>query len=314
MQCFVILSQPSLQVQPTKGALHHPPSEQHLEGALLRRTAHQFQGPAANCLGPLHQFAARRPRQPRSPVVEGTGPTAVPAPTGRRPGPEYRRDAPPLPTAVPGCPPLCGTCAPSPSWPRRSLWAPFPGLHRLAVDDGRAGAGLPALGLSQLGMQCVMRPLPGAITTPGAEVMEHDAPRRPVMRQHPPGATGAQHVADGVDYLLTTVRDRRRPLGRWQQRFQQLPFSVAKVAGKGGSFHSPTLRPTPRLTPVCPCPNLDHVLGTLSGPKSIVSQHGNRKDFGASRRSLRQVALLAVGLAGAMTVMLWTPFRLWWPG
>ena len=70
-----------------------------------------------------------------------------------------------------------------------SLWAPFfRGLHRLTVDDGRAGTGLATLSLAQLGVQDAMYPLPGAITTPGTEVMEHDAPRRQVVGQHPPGA------------------------------------------------------------------------------------------------------------------------------
>ena len=196
---------------------------------------------------PNPPICPRRPRQPRSPVAQGSDPTVVPAPTRRRPGPEYRRDAPPPPTAVPGCPPRCGVCAPSPSWRRRSLWAPFfSGLHRLAVDDGRTGAALPTLGLSQRGMQCVMRPFPDAITTPGAEIMGHDAPGRQVMRQHPPGTTGAQHIADGVDYLPPRVRDRpTAPFGRWQQRFQQLPFSIAEVAGISSSVHTPNATPNP---------------------------------------------------------------------
>ena len=91
-----------------------------------------------------------------------------------------------------------------------------------------------------------MYPLPGAITTPGTEVVEHDAPRRQVVGQHPPGAPSAQHVADGVDDLPTRVGDGSAArFGRWQQWFQQLPFSVAEVAGIGWSFHAPTLRPTP---------------------------------------------------------------------
>ena len=163
-QCFVVLAQPPLQVQPAEGALHDPP-----------------------------------------------------------------------PAAAPGYPPRCGACGPSPSCPRRNLWAPFfRGLHRLAVDDGRAGTGLATLSLAQLGVQDVMYPLPGAITTPGTEVMEHDAPRRQVVGQHPPGATSAQHVADGVDDLPTGVGDGSAArFGRWQQGLEQLPFSVAEVAGIG---------------------------------------------------------------------------------
>ena len=122
---------------------------------------------------PTLPICRRRPHQPRSAVVEGNGPAAGSVPTGRRPGPECRRDALPPRAAVPGYPPRCGVCGPSPSCRRRSLWAPFfRGLHRLTVDDGRAGTGLATLSLAQLGVQDAMYPLPGAITTPGPEVVE----------------------------------------------------------------------------------------------------------------------------------------------
>ena len=172
--------------------------------------------------GPTPPTCRRRPRLPRSAVVAGTGPTSAATPIGRRPGPGHQRDEPPPPAAGPGCPPRCAACGPLPSCQRRNPWAPFfRGLHRLAVDDGGAGAALTALSLTQRGVQRAVGPLPDTILAPGAEVMEDDAPGRQVMRQHSPGTSGAQHVADGVDDLPTRVGDRPPArYGRRQQRFE----------------------------------------------------------------------------------------------
>ena len=63
-QCFVVFTEPPLQVEPTEGPFHDPPAGQHLEGVLPRRTAHQFQAPTAHQLGPLHQLAAVGPIGP----------------------------------------------------------------------------------------------------------------------------------------------------------------------------------------------------------------------------------------------------------
>ena len=63
-QCFVVLAQPPLQVQPAEGALHDPPPGQDLKGMLLCWAPHQLQGPAAHRPGPLYQFAAVGPISP----------------------------------------------------------------------------------------------------------------------------------------------------------------------------------------------------------------------------------------------------------
>ena len=116
-----------------------------------------------------------------------------------------------------------------------------------------------------------MYPLPGAITTPGAKVMEHDAPRWQVVGQHPPGATSAQHVADGVDDLPPGVGDGSAArFGRWQQGLEQLPFSVAEVAGIRWSFHTPKLRPTP-LSCLCISTPISTFLDALLDQSEITS-------------------------------------------
>ena len=164
--------------------------------------------------------------------------------TERRPDPEYRRDAPPLPAAAPEYLPRYGVSVRSPSGQRRSLWAPFfTSLYRLTVDDGCAGTGRAALSLSQTGMQLVIGSLPSSIPTPGAKVMEGNASEWQVMGQHPPGATSTQHIANGVHNLPTGVLDGSTArFGLGQQGFQQLPLPVAEVAGISRSCHASRLR------------------------------------------------------------------------
>ena len=230
------------------------------DGAPVPMSSHPLSWPT-----PL--ICHRRLHRPRSPAAWETGPSIGPAPTGRRPGLVYLLDAPPPPTAVPGCPPRCVTCARLPVYQRRSLWAPFfCGFHRLAVDDGSAGTGLTTLSLSQCGVQGIVRPLPGSVPAPGAEVVEYDTPRRQVVGQHPPRTPGAQYVADGVHDLPAGILERPAArLGRWQQGFQKLPLPSAEVAGITCSFHTPTLPSTPRLKPTCRQPNYNLFRHPLRG-------------------------------------------------
>ena len=220
---------------------------------------------------PTLPICRHRPHRPRLAAAWETGPTAWPGPTGHHLGPVHLRGAPPLPAAVPGYPPRCAACARSPVCRRRTLWAPFfRGLDRLAVDDRRAGTGLAALSLSQRGVQGVVGPLPSSVATPGAEVVEDDAPGRQVVGQHSPGAAGAQNVADGVDDLPPGVGDRPSArFGRWQQGFPKLPFPVADVAGVDSSFHTPTLHPTPKIMPLYRNTNSDLFRHPLSKPPPI---------------------------------------------
>ena len=185
-------------------------------------------GPTPDSSHPLPRPTApacrRRPRRPKLPLTGNMAPPYPLIPAWLRPDPECWPDAPPLPTTAPGYRPLCGACAPSPSCPHRSLLAPlFGSLHRLAVDDRCAGAGTAALGLTGLGPQGVVRPLPGSVPAPSTEVMEGSAPGWQVMRQHPPRTSGAQHIADGVHHLPARVLDGTAAgFGRRQQWFQQI--------------------------------------------------------------------------------------------
>ena len=207
-QTLIILAQTPLQIQPAEGAFHHPTPGQYLESMLLPGPAHQLQIPATRFLGPLHQLAAVGPVGPNYLQPGILPPADAPTPAWRRPGPVCWPDAPPLPATAPGYRPLCGACAPSPSCPHRNPLAPFFGsLYRLAVDDRCAGAGLAALRLTGPGPQGVMRSLPGSVPAPSAEVMKGSAPRWQIMRQHPPRASGAQHIADGIHHLPAGVFD-----------------------------------------------------------------------------------------------------------
>ena len=69
-----------------------------------------------------------------------------------------------------------------------------------------------------------MNPLQAPIPPLGSEVVERGPPWGQIVGKHPPSAPGAQHIADSVDYLPSGVLDwPASRLGRWQQRFQQLP-------------------------------------------------------------------------------------------
>ena len=55
-------------------------------------------------------------------------------------------------------------CVPLSVYRRRSLWAPFfRGLHRLAVDDRRAGRSLSSRRFPNPGSQGILNPLPSTV-------------------------------------------------------------------------------------------------------------------------------------------------------
>ena len=206
-------------------------------------------------LRPTAPACRHRHRRPKSPLTGDIAPPCPVIPAWRRSGPVCWPDAPPLPATAPGYRPLCGACAPLPSCPHRNLWAPlFGSLYRLAVDDSCARAGPASPDLTGPGPQGVMGPLPGSVPAPSAEVMEGGAPGWQVMRQHPPRASGAQHIADGVHHLPSRVLDGTAAGFGWrQQRPQQLPLPVVQVGGISWPFHAPRLRQPARSSPSCHC-------------------------------------------------------------
>ena len=112
------------------------------------------------------------------------------------------------------CPLRCGACVQQPVYRRHSLWAPFfRGLHRLAVDDGRAGRGFPSGGFPNPGTQGLPYPLPSPIISPLPKVPPDRAPRWQVVGHQPPGYAAPQHVQDAVDHF-PQVHGSGMPQGR----------------------------------------------------------------------------------------------------
>ncbi len=74
-------------------------------------------------------------------------------------------------------------------------------LHRLTIDDGRAGSRLAPLFLAHPFAQGGVHALPDPGVAPGAEVAPHRGPRRKLMRQGSPLASRAVQVQNGIDHF-----------------------------------------------------------------------------------------------------------------
>ena len=131
---------------------------------------------------------------------------------------------------------------------RHSRKAPFPrGSYRLAVDDRCAGTGPADLGLTGLGSQGVMLPLPGSVPAPSTEVMEGSTPGWQVVRHHSPGYPATQHVQDAVNHLPQIRSPGMSPgCTRGRQGFQQAPLGISQIGGIRSSVHTPKLTKTHR--------------------------------------------------------------------
>ncbi len=105
------------------------------------------------------------------------------------------------------------------SYPRLPF---FRRLHRLRIDDGGGGGLLLARFDANLLAQVVVDVRPYAFAAETAIVVMHRAPRRQIVRQHSPGATGAVEIEDAVDHFAHDDRARTatRFLGR-NVRFDQ---------------------------------------------------------------------------------------------
>src|SRR6266702_2090751 len=110
-----------------------------------------------------------------------------------------------------------------------------------------------------------MHPLPDPIIAPGAEVAPHRRPRRKLMRQGSPLATGTIQVQDGIDHFAH-VSGARMPtgLGGWNERLEDGPFLLTEITWVASSFHLPTssLVPFPGCSFLFPS-SLILPLGTL---------------------------------------------------
>src|SRR5204862_7352012 len=105
--------------------------------------------------------------------------------------------------------------------------AGFDGLDALAIDRRRRGRGLPADPLAVFHDQMVVDGLEQAVATKVQEPAIDAASWRKILGQHAPGATGPQHIEDGVHDLAHRPEPRPARLGRlWHERREDLPFCV----------------------------------------------------------------------------------------
>ena len=186
------------------------------------------------------------------------------------PGLARRLGAPPPPTAAPGYPPQYAVCGLAPACPRRTPEAPFfRGLHRLAVDDGPAGAGLAAQEPPHRGEQRVVNPRPGPSSPPNPKVV---VDRKPVPGQRGttiPPATGPSPTPDtsltsGVlvqRNWTNRVRKPTQPGGGWWNA----PWAGCPSAGRSWCA---TTRSHP-ITLVC-FNWLVHLSGTAVNGASLI--------------------------------------------
>ena len=124
----------------------------------------------------------------------------------------------------------------------------FCGLHRLSVNDGRAGSSFPTSSLPNPRPQGFFNAFPGAVIPPVAKVPPHSSPRRQVVRHHPPGYAATQHVQNAV-HCLTYVGDPGMAFGgvRRRQGRQFLPLRIGQITGIKFPTHSPSVTSIPFL-------------------------------------------------------------------
>src|SRR5688572_32820982 len=71
---------------------------------------------------------------------------------------------------------------------------------------------------------------PGAIETPLTKIVIDDAMRRQIMRDHAPSNPPANDIEDTVENLSFGIRfGSSSGFGRWDERFEEAPLSIAQV-------------------------------------------------------------------------------------
>lgn len=97
------------------------------------------------------------------------------------------------------------------SCPHRSPVVPFfRRLDRLAIQDRGTRFNMSSFSLAQFFAQSGVNALPRTVQAPGAKVRIDRFPRRKIMRDGAPLATGAQYIQDGIHNFATRMV-RRSP-------------------------------------------------------------------------------------------------------
>src|SRR5215218_6728719 len=110
-------------------------------------------------------------------------------------------------------------------------------LHRLGIDDSRAGLRISPEADPQTLADGRVDPFPGAVDAPETEVMVDGLPRWEVVGQEPPGAAATENVEDSVEDLAQRVEPGASgSLRNWQVGLDESPFGVGEV-GSVCSFH-----------------------------------------------------------------------------
>ena len=105
-------------------------------------------------------------------------------------------------------------------------------LHGLAVDDGGAGAFVPAGLVPDLGPQGVLDRLPRAIATPLPIVVMDRSPWGKVVGKHPPLDAAADEIEDGVEDFAAGRRTAAAlPVWAWESGAGQLPLGIGQIGG-----------------------------------------------------------------------------------
>lgn len=87
-----------------------------------------------------------------------------------------------------------------------------------------------------------------AVPVPKVEIAEQGAPRRQVLRNSPPLATGAENIKQAVKNLAhIDLTPAATPLGRRYQMLDQRPFRIRQIAGIAQTI--PIVFPTVRFRP-----------------------------------------------------------------
>ena len=191
-QFLIVLAKPPAPAQPCQCPLYHPPSGQHLEAMAVRAAAHHSQQPSAGGPSPLHQ-PARVGCVDSDVRSRGNRPTSL-ASTSLTPSRSWMLAA--LITTAKSNPMVSTTMCrlrPDTLLPALLLRGSFScGPHRLAVDEGPAGGGIPALALPDHAPQRLLHPFPSGIGSPLTEILPDRPPRRQVVGHHPPGNATAR--------------------------------------------------------------------------------------------------------------------------